>query len=75
MAIVKAIIAAAHILELTVVAEGMESVEQLALLERSGCDQGQGHLVNRPVPAAKATDFLQASRASSAATEPDPSPE
>jgi PAS domain S-box-containing protein len=74
MAIIKAIIAAAHTLELTVVAEGMESPEQLTLLERHGCDQGQGHLVSRPVPAASATAFLQSLLADDTpATNPSPS--
>jgi EAL domain-containing protein (putative c-di-GMP-specific phosphodiesterase class I) len=58
MTIIKAIIAAAHTLNLTVVAEGMEFAEQLSLLEQNGCDQGQGHLVSRPMPAANATAFL-----------------
>ena len=59
MAIIRAIIAAAHTLNLTVVAEGMESDEQLTLLESNCCDQGQGHLVSHPMPAANTTAFLR----------------
>jgi diguanylate cyclase (GGDEF)-like protein/PAS domain S-box-containing protein len=59
MAIVKAIIAAAHMLELRVVAEGVETTEQLDMLKLNGCDEGQGYLMSRPVTALLATEFLQ----------------
>lgn len=49
--IVAAIIAMAHNLNLRVVAEGVESAEQLAFLEAKGCDEYQGFLVSAPVPA------------------------
>jgi diguanylate cyclase (GGDEF)-like protein len=49
--IIKAAIAMAHGLDLNVVAEGVESTEQLAFLMRSGCDQAQGYLFSRPLPA------------------------
>ena len=49
-AITRAIIAMAHGLGLTVIAEGVESEEQLAILREEGCDQVQGLLIREPVP-------------------------
>ncbi len=50
-AIVEATLALARGLELDVVAEGIETVEQLAFLNGHGCRFGQGYLFGRPVPA------------------------
>ena len=50
-AILRAIVLMAHTLRMTVVAEGVETEAQLALLRRIGCDQAQGYLFARPVPA------------------------
>ena len=50
-AITSAIIALAHSLNLKVVAEGVETERQLEFLLREGCDQMQGFLYSRPVPA------------------------
>ncbi|MEU4522915.1 EAL domain-containing protein [Amycolatopsis sp. NPDC024027] len=52
-AIVTSIIAMAHAVDLTVIAEGVESAEQLELLRTLGCDQAQGYYLGRPVPAAE----------------------
>jgi diguanylate cyclase (GGDEF)-like protein/PAS domain S-box-containing protein len=52
-AIVTAIIAMAHSLRLKVIAEGVEFTEQATLLREHGCDQMQGYLIRRPVPAAE----------------------
>jgi diguanylate cyclase (GGDEF)-like protein len=45
----RAVIAMAHGLGVEVVAEGIESLEQLAMLRRYGCDEGQGYFLGRPV--------------------------
>lgn len=50
-AIVTAAINMAHALDLKVVAEGVETQEQFALLQEMGCDVIQGFLLTRPVPA------------------------
>lgn len=50
-AIVKSVIEMAHALSMTVVAEGVESLEQQRLLEELHCDQMQGFLISPPVDA------------------------
>jgi EAL domain-containing protein (putative c-di-GMP-specific phosphodiesterase class I) len=46
-------------LNLTVVAEGVETRSQLGLLRALGCDQAQGYLFSRPVPADEAGRLIQ----------------
>ncbi|HYJ18093.1 MAG TPA: EAL domain-containing protein, partial [Burkholderiales bacterium] len=52
-AIIQAIIAMAHGLDLRVTAEGVETEGQLAALRRLGCDEYQGYLLAKPLPAAE----------------------
>jgi diguanylate cyclase (GGDEF)-like protein len=62
-ALVRAIVMMAHSLDLTVVAEGVESEEQRAFLERHDCDLYQGHLLSPPLPAAEMEHYLRSRRA------------
>lgn len=56
--IVRAIIQLGHILQLTVVAEGVETEEQLVYLANSYCDEMQGYLFSRPVAAENIPEIL-----------------
>ncbi len=60
MALSEAIVVMAHKLGLKVVAEGIETEEQKALLDSAGCDFGQGYLFSRPLPAAEFEQFMSA---------------
>jgi diguanylate cyclase (GGDEF)-like protein len=59
-AIVETIINLAHTLHMNVVAEGIETEDQLAGLIEVGCDTGQGFLFSRPLPAEAAEKLLEA---------------
>ena len=52
-AIVSAFVSMTHSLDMTVVAEGVESAEQLAFLKDRGCDEFQGPLLSEPVAASE----------------------
>ena len=56
--LVQAMINLAHNLQLQVVAEGVETAEQLALLRQFGCDQVQGYLISKPLPLNQLARFL-----------------
>jgi diguanylate cyclase (GGDEF)-like protein/PAS domain S-box-containing protein len=56
--VVAAIIALAHSLGRSVVAEGVEKATQLATLSRLGCDRVQGYLMSRPLPPAELDELL-----------------
>jgi EAL domain-containing protein (putative c-di-GMP-specific phosphodiesterase class I) len=58
--IIAATIDLAHALDLAVVAEGIETEDQLAKLRSLGCDRGQGFVFSRPVTAADFADILKA---------------
>lgn len=60
--LVKATIAMAHSLDLSVVAEGVEIPDQLALLQGLGCDLAQGYYFSKPIPPEKLMDFRGNSR-------------
>ena len=59
-AIAKAIIEVAHIMNLEVIAEGVETIEQLKLLSTLHCDKIQGFLVTKPLPSSEGLEeFLK----------------
>ena len=53
----------AHALDMEVVAEGVETEEQLHILVREGCDLAQGHLLSLPVAAEEIARILGEGRA------------
>ncbi|MGE8111725.1 MULTISPECIES: putative bifunctional diguanylate cyclase/phosphodiesterase [Pseudomonas] len=59
MEITSAVVAMAHNLKLKVVAEGIETPEQLAFLRRHRCDVGQGYLFDRPIPGRELEEKLK----------------
>jgi diguanylate cyclase (GGDEF)-like protein len=68
-AIAMAVIAMGRSLELVVIAEGVETEEQLAFLKGHECDQLQGFLLSRPLPSDGFETFLKESRAPQAREE------
>ena len=61
-AIVTSIITLAHALKLRVIAEGVETEQQLNYLRGSGCDEMQGYFFSRPVPAEAFAQLLQSGK-------------
>lgn len=58
-ATVEMIVALAHTLNLNVVAEGIETEEELESLIKLGCEFGQGYLFSRPLESQAATEFIR----------------
>ena len=58
-AVAATIISMAHSLKITVIAEGVETPEQLHYLSSQGCDQMQGYLFSPPLPAEKFEQILE----------------
>ena len=59
-AFASAIIALGHSLSLSIVAEGIERAEQLRVLRKLGCDQGQGYFFGQPMEAGRLSALLLA---------------
>ncbi len=59
-AIVSAVVALGHAMDIEVVAEGVETAEQAMLLRRLGCDALQGFYFSRPLPAERMEAVLRA---------------
>jgi len=60
--IVSTIITLAHNLNLTVIAEGVETADQMSFLMEHGCDEMQGYYFSKPVAAEEALDMLKRRR-------------
>lgn len=56
--IVRTIVVLAHNLGLEVIAEGVETAEDVERLTALGCEYGQGYFYSRPLPAERATEAL-----------------
>ncbi len=56
-AIVRAVLGLGQSLDLTTVAEGVETQAQLTILRSEGCDEMQGYLIGRPQPIAEYADI------------------
>lgn len=69
VALVQGIIAMANALHLEVIAEGVETQEQLALLREHGCREAQGYLIARPLPAAAIEQWLRRRMGEAVATQ------
>ncbi len=56
--IIKSIVDLAHNLGLELIAEGVETLEQLQMLQELGCQYGQGYLFSKPLDASQVLDLL-----------------
>jgi EAL domain-containing protein (putative c-di-GMP-specific phosphodiesterase class I) len=74
VAIVRAIIAMARSLNFSVIAEGVETVEQLEFLKANGCDVIQGFYFSPPVPASEMTRLLESPHRLSSPDDPREAP-
>ena len=62
VAIAQAVITLGHTMNLRVIAEGVETLEQLAFLRANQCDEMQGYLFGKPVPAHEFGKLLESGR-------------
>ena len=60
--VMESIAALANKMGVDLVAEGIETTDQLELVKRIKCDTGQGYLFSRPIPAEKMPDYVQNQR-------------
>jgi diguanylate cyclase (GGDEF)-like protein/PAS domain S-box-containing protein len=70
-AIVRSLIAMAHNLGLEVIAEGVETAEQAEFLIHQKCEEAQGYLYAKPLPAAEFEAYLRSRPLAHATTKPD----
>jgi EAL domain-containing protein (putative c-di-GMP-specific phosphodiesterase class I) len=77
LALIKGIVAIAHTLEMSVIAEGVETAEQYQLLTETGCEYGQGFLMAKPLDLATASALLRSGQplASAAGSASHPLPD
>ncbi len=61
-AVIHAIVELAHNLNIRLVAEGVETVDQMTMLQALECDLGQGYFFSRPLAADQAAEFISAWR-------------
>ncbi len=61
-AIIRAIVGLARQLKIRTTAEGIENQDQLDLVRKLGCDQGQGYLLGKPMPCAAAVELTGKAR-------------
>ncbi|WP_231563517.1 bifunctional diguanylate cyclase/phosphodiesterase [Anoxybacillus sp. KU2-6(11)] len=62
LSIVRAVIEVAHSLQMKVVAEGVETEEQLAILKRERCDRAQGYYFSKPLSAEQFEQLVQSKK-------------
>jgi EAL domain-containing protein (putative c-di-GMP-specific phosphodiesterase class I) len=74
VAIVTAIITLSHALDLNVIAEGVETQEQLELLRRLNCDEVQGYMFGLPLCAVEFSELLTNRRSSNSRRNYDTNP-
>jgi EAL domain-containing protein (putative c-di-GMP-specific phosphodiesterase class I) len=70
VAITRAVIALAHSLKMTVVAEGVEDQRQFEILREQGCDEFQGYYCRPPLPEPELMRFLMEERGAFARMRP-----